>query len=166
MIFNNKNITNNDSYFSDKEKDRLIVEFKKLFSTLDRKYSESHGEEAIYFDEVTIFTKSSNSSFSLVFHYPEREEDKDEVNYTQIKNLIEAIDELNAIQSFEFIKDQEGLDYDYLAKILTEDNDLFVFLNNVELSLYELEERDQAAWKSMNMVNLNLFYMIKAIINN
>lgn len=164
MIFNNKNITTDSVYFSNEEKNKLVSSFSDLFSMLDEEYSKTYEENVVYFDEVTIFIKSSKDIFSLVFHYPEREEDKDEVNYTQIKKLVDAIDDLYTGSNFEFIKDQEGLDYDYVAKIAYGDNDLFVFLNNIELSLDELEARSPSAWKSMNKINLNLFYMIRSII--
>ena len=164
MIFNSKNIAINDSYFSQKQKEILKEEFKQLFSSLDLKYSEAYGQNVEYFDEVTIFIRLSNNNFALVFHYPDRPDNVDEVNYTQIHDLIEAIDDLGMSSYFEFIMDQKGLDYDYVAKILTENDDLFVFLNNVDLSLYEIQERSPNAWKDMNEINLNLFFMIRSII--
>lgn len=130
MNIKNKNrIVIDDLFFSDVQKNILHESFTDLFRNLDEEYSSYTEKKSVYFNEVTIFVRANIGNFSLVFHSPDRDADIGEVSFSQIEALLESLSELHSEKSlivFEFIKDQEGADFDYVAKISTLRGDIYI----------------------------------------
>ncbi len=146
-------------YFAIYDKQYLEREFTSLFKYLDETYSYFLGENTIYFDEVVILIYSS-IGYKIVFRYP-NSDDVSMFTYSHIKELLE---ELPQNAKYDFHKDQEGEDCDYVALINNKKANYYIFLNNKDLSLYEIENKNPQAWRSMNEINLSLYNRIYQIM--